>query len=133
MKKIIMLASIFIFSALTVVLAQPSAQDKKEKTAEPVKVFWTGDRGQFEYTWSGEDTFVVWRVDEKGGKTGLVFGRIDYNTKIIFKNRKGLTRQNLDLLSGKEVSVIAQIKRVGQGEGSEDFCKELEIVVQEGN
>lgn len=139
MKRLTFLVLFVILASLTVSAQQAGAnhQEKGSKNvavkSELTRVFWTGDRGEFEYPWNSGNDFVVWHAGEGGSKSGVVSATITSDTKITVKNRKGIDKSNLDLLSGKRVSVLALIKEVGRGEGSKQTCKELEIVMESDN
>lgn len=87
-----------------------------------------GDMGEFQYPWMDND-FAIWqKIDQFGGKTGYVGGTITSKTKITVVNRK-ITRENLDLLTGKRVIAYGTFLLIGEGEGSTKIWQNLTIFV----
>ncbi len=95
--------------------------------AEKVVYYEVGDKGYFKYPWIEKNDFVIWPDKTKTGSSG--FGAlITSETKIMIANRD-IGRKNLDLLTGKPVVAFARIKRVGEGEGSKEYCLSLTIFI----
>lgn len=111
------------------------AQAEKKANEKDVTVKWQGDTGEFQYPWkygsSKGDEFAIWQVAPNGTKGGEVAAIIQPSTKIVVKNISGIDRNNLSLLNGKKVTALAKIRTEGFGEGSEDYCLELILVVSE--
>jgi hypothetical protein len=109
-----------------------SAQKKAKVVVEKPTVSYSYDagKGAFEYPWNGRPDrkeFVVWTVNEHG-KFGAVSGIITPSTKITFINRK-LKKEDLDLISGKEVVVFGKFRQEGEGEVIDIYCEELSIAI----
>lgn len=106
------------------VLSQMSA-----RPTMPGQVVVTGDRGEFQHSFTETNGFVVWRDPmPNGSRVGPVSGIITPTTRITVLNRS-IRRNELDLLNGRQVVVIAKLRYVGHGEGQRVYCDELTILV----
>ena len=125
--------SFFLVLLISILLFQSASAQKKAKVVveKPVvSYFYDAGKGAFEYPWDGRTDrkeFVIWTVGERG-KFGTVSGIITPNTKITFLNRK-LKKEDLDLISGKEIVVFGKFRQEGEGEAVEIYCEELSIAI----
>lgn len=125
MKNIIMFAIALLFVTIIDINA---GDEPKSKTV------WQGDTGEFELM--AADSYdpmsiTVWHTQSDGSKYGTPFGTMSSSTKITIFNRPNLSKKDLDLLNGKNVSVIGKYRVEGEGEGSQYYCLELYIVIIE--
>ena len=125
MRKLVLSFIIAVLSAVVV-----SATDN-------AVVYNDGDRGEFQYPFASyKHDFAVMKTypscsDNAGGKYGTVGGTITASSVVKVVNRNGITKENLDLLSGKEVVVIGKFRSEGKGEGMKVYCLSLTILVVE--
>ncbi|KKS15913.1 MAG: hypothetical protein UU71_C0012G0027 [Parcubacteria group bacterium GW2011_GWB1_41_6] len=123
MKKVMLLALVVLFLSVSVASA-----------AEKIRVFEDGDKGEF-FLRGREDfevavggDFAVMNPLPQGGKAGHFSCRIGPDTVVSIVNRK-INRDNLDLLSGKQVLAWGKIKSIGEGEGAKQLCLSLNIFI----
>ena len=114
------LTVLVVFAVMTVMTTASWAQE--------ASYYEIGDKGYFQYQWSGTPgSFVIWGNKDLRGSS-LFYGEITSETKITMVNRR-ISRENLDLLTGKPVIAYGKFKEVGRGEGGRTFCLELTIFV----
>ncbi|GEM_PF-7018948 len=99
----------------------------------------TGDKGvfAFEYRWDNESQkelpsfSIMHSVNEGKGMYGYVFGTITSSTEFVFlgKELKNMNKGLLHLLDGKEVTVICELKQIGEGEQSSLQCLKMYITL----
>ncbi len=97
--------------------------------ADKVRIYDVADKGEIEYPAKSENSrkvIIVWNETDKGAMVGIL-GCIVNDKTIVTSNRKGMNKENLDLLSGKRVTVLATIKSLGKGEGERGYCQKLHI------
>lgn len=97
--------------------------------ADKVKIYDIADKGEIEYPAKSENSrkvIIVWNETDKGAMVGIL-GCIVTDKTVLTSNRKGINKENLDLISGKRVTVLATIKSLGKGEGERGYCQKLHI------
>lgn len=90
--------------------------------------FEKGEVGYFQFpAFQDENDFVIWPNSTLKGLSGIM-GKITKKTVIKIANRK-ISRENLDLLTGKKVFVYGRFRQVGEGEGSYYHTDSLVIYI----
>jgi len=129
MRSIIFISVFFVVLSLTMV-------------AQQSPTYTTGDKGVFAYqskSWNNESQkefpafSIMHNYDGNGGMYGYVMGTITSGTEVVFlgKNLKGMNKDLLYLLDGREVTVICDLKEIGEGEQRSIQCLKLYITLVE--